>query len=135
MARLKLYSVHLRAWSAEPDRDAVLLREGFCWPACLFTLAWALAHRLWLPAAGLAVPVLGLAALGAWLPVDPLAIEAVGLLLALWVGCEGNDWRRAALRRRGYAETGVIAAPSRVHAEQRLFAAFGAGTTAGTPAA
>ena len=50
-----------------------------------------------------------------------VAAEAIGFALALWIGFEANDWRRAALRRRGYSDIGVIAADSRERAEHRAF--------------
>jgi hypothetical protein len=122
MARLKLYTVHLRTWSAAPDREAVLVREGFCWPAFFFSVLWALWHRMWFAAAGLLALTLGLAVLDDLLALDGFAAEAIGLAAALLVGFEANDWRRDALRRRGYAEAGVVAAPDREAAEHQFFA-------------
>jgi hypothetical protein len=122
MARLKIYTVHLRAWSAAPDRDAVLVREGFCWPAFVFTVFWALAHRMWFAAVLLLAATLGLAALADLFDPGAGIVEAVGLALSLWVGFEANDWRRAALRRRGYVESGVVVAPDPERAAHLVFA-------------
>ncbi|MFM8680897.1 MAG: DUF2628 domain-containing protein [Alphaproteobacteria bacterium] len=121
MARLKLYTVHLRTWSAAPDREAVLVREGFCWPAFFFSVFWALWHRMWFAAAGLLALTLGLAVLHDILGLDDLVAEAIGLAAAVLVGFEANDWRRDALRRRGYAEAGVVAATDREAAEHQFF--------------
>ena len=44
---MKIYSVHDRPGSLAPDRDVVLVKEGFCWPAFFLTALWALWHRLW----------------------------------------------------------------------------------------
>jgi hypothetical protein len=122
MARLKIYTVHLRAWSAAPDRDAVLVREGFCWPAFVFGVFWALGHRMWFAAALLLAATLGLAALADLFDPGAGIIEAVGLATSLWVGFEANDWRRAALRRGGYVESGVVAAPDPERAAHLVFA-------------
>jgi hypothetical protein len=122
MARLKLYTVHLRTWSAAPDRDAVLVREGFCWPAFFFSFLWALRHRMWVAAAGLLALALGLAVLDDLLGPGGLASEALGLAAATLVGFEANDWRRGELRRRGYAEAGIVAASDRESAEHQFFA-------------
>ncbi|MFO0292744.1 MAG: DUF2628 domain-containing protein [Rhodospirillales bacterium] len=119
MARLKFYTVHVRAWSASPDHDAVLVREGFCWPAFLFSAFWALRHRMWFAAALMLAALLGLAAIGDVLDLDATILQPIGFALAVWIGFEANDWRRDALRRRGYAEIGVVAAPDRARAEHR----------------
>ena len=47
---MRLYSVHLRRHGLDPDRDIVLVKEGFSWPALLFSFLWALRHQLWLAA-------------------------------------------------------------------------------------
>lgn len=121
MARLKLYTVHLKAWSDAPDRDAVFVREGFCWPAFFFSFVWALWHRMWFVALALLALLLGLAAISEVLDIDDGLFEAVGLAASVWIGFEANEWRRAALRRKGYAEAGVVAAPELETAEHRFF--------------
>ncbi|MBI2584926.1 MAG: DUF2628 domain-containing protein, partial [Rhodospirillales bacterium] len=34
---MRLYSVHLRRHGLDPDRDLVLVKEGFSWPAFLLS--------------------------------------------------------------------------------------------------
>ncbi len=121
MARLKLFTVHLRAWSAAPDRDAVFVREGFSWAAFFFSIFWALAHRMWVAALGLTAAIVGLAAIDDVLDLDPIVSEALALALSVWIGFEANDWRRAALKRQGYLDAGVVAAPAVELAEHRFF--------------
>lgn len=121
MAGMRIYTVHQRVWSSSPDRDAVLVREGFSWPAFFFSVAWALVHRMWFAALLMAAALAGLAALTDALGVSGFVAEAIGLAVAFWIGCEANDWRRAALRRRGYAELGVVCAADRARAEHRAF--------------
>ena len=94
---MRVYTVHYRPLSTAPDRDAVLVKEGFCWPAFL------------------AVLVVAGAALA---PLGPFA-DAVALALAAFAGAEANDWRRAWLARRGYAEQ-VVAAANRSAALRRF---------------
>jgi hypothetical protein len=65
--------------------------------------------------------LLGLAAIGDVLDLDATILQPIGFALAVWIGFEANDWRRGALRRRGYAEIGVVAAPDRARAEHRAF--------------
>ena len=148
MAGMRIYTVHQRVWSSSPDRDAVLVREGFSWPAFFFSVAWALFRGFDIEAirgdrSGQSVareetvrppvraswgrvvvehpPLLALAALADVLALSGFAGEAIGLAVAFWIGCEANDWRRAALRRRGYAELGVVCANDRARAEHRAF--------------
>lgn len=121
MARLKLYTVHQRNWSNAPDRDAVFVREGFCWGAFFFSVAWALRHRMWFVALALLALMLGTVAIGEVLGIDDGVMEALGFALSIWIGFEGNDWRRAALRRKGYAEVGIVAAAAPELAEHLFF--------------
>jgi hypothetical protein len=122
MSRSRLYTVHVRAWAHSADRDAVVLREGFAWGAFVFSVAWALWHRLWF----WALIVLGLSAAlavaGELVGLDPLTDSAIGLAFALLVGWHANDWRRQALERQGYVSAGVVAAPNLIEAERRFFA-------------
>ena len=49
---MRIYTVHLPAAAGDTGEDraaaAVLVKEGFCWPAFFFAPLWALWHRLWL---------------------------------------------------------------------------------------
>jgi len=132
MSRPRIYTVHVRAWSTAADREAVVLREGFSWGAFVFSVAWALWHRLWF----WALIVLGLSALiavaGELAGLDPVTDGAIGLGLALLVGWQANDWRRRALEKRGFVTAGVVAASSLIEAERRFFAK--AAASAATPA-
>ena len=121
MARPKLYSVHLRTWSASPDRDAVFVREGFAWGAFAFSLGWALWHRLWVPAILLAGAIAALTLAEELLEIHPLIAHAASFGLALLIGFEANDWRREGLRRRGFAEAGLVSAANLGEAEHNFF--------------
>ena len=119
---MRVYTVHERAWSAAKDRDAVLVREGFCWPAALFSVLWAAANGMWRAAAGLALVELALAfVLTQAASGDPSPI-LVALAVRLVIGWWGNDWRRAQLARGGFVLTAILAAQDRNHAEYRLLA-------------
>ena len=114
---MRIYTVHIPAprpgdepTVADPVEDAVAVKEGFCWPAVLFSVFWALRHRMW----GVA---LGLAALqaAAWGFAAPAGIGGVtGAALSagvcILIGGFANDVRRWSLGRRGYRERGIILA-------------------------
>ena len=117
---MRLYTVHLRRHGLDPDRDLVLVREGFAWLAFVFTAFWAFAHRLWVVGAAVLAVELALAMGLNAVRADPLTQAAVSLAIAAIVGFFGNDWIRARLARQGFVETDVVAAPGPEPALQRF---------------
>jgi hypothetical protein len=105
----------------DPDRDIRLLKEGFSWPAFLFSVIWALWHRLWLVAAGFFVAEVLINAALAALRVDPWTPLAIGLGLALLFGLLANDLHRWTLFRRGYLEIAVVTGSDMDMAERRFW--------------
>ncbi|HTY66551.1 MAG TPA: DUF2628 domain-containing protein [Alphaproteobacteria bacterium] len=122
MARTRIYTVHVRQWSASTDREAVFVREGFSCGAFFFSVLWALRYRMWLTAIFLFVASVALSLASDLLQVDPVTESALGVALALIIGWEANDWRRRSLARRGYVMAAVIAAENLLEAERRFFA-------------
>ncbi len=125
-----IYTVHTRPWSA--TGDPVLVKEGFFWPAALFTVFWALWHGMWV--AALVIFVL-IAALGAGLALvgaDPVSNAVIQVGIQAVLGIVGNDLRRRNFARRGLVEAGVVAGRRRDDAEFRYFAAR-AGTSVPAP--
>ncbi len=118
---MRVYTIHLRPRSAAPDRDAVLVKEGFSWPAFFFGPLWALAHGMWLAAiAFFAIEVVAdLACQFAGL--HPLGATAVGLGVAIAIGMVGNDLHRRTLARRGWRAEGLVAAAGHDAALRRWF--------------
>lgn len=116
----KVYTIHLpppySAHGAEPEA----LKEGFCFSACLLNVAWALSLRLWLWAAVLFALIAVVLAVGALIGLNALGQAILVLAVMVWAGAEGNDWRRENLARRGWRETGVIAAENEDAALRRF---------------
>jgi Protein of unknown function (DUF2628) len=106
--------------AAEPHRF-VFVRDGFSWPAFLFTPLWMLWHRLWLVLAIYLVISAaldaGLRALGASL----FTLVLVGLLISLLVGLEAASLRRFKLARRHWRNIGVVTGDDLEDAERRFF--------------
>ncbi len=105
---MKFYAVHLRRHGLDPDRDVVMVKEGFSWPAFLLSFVWALWHRLWLAAAlfGLAHAAISL---GIYLAhPDPVSQAVVSLGLAAIIGYLAADIRQHKLARQGFAFAGVV---------------------------
>ena len=118
---MRIYTVHVDPVSAARDREAALVPEGFCWPAALFTVFWALYHRLWGWALALAAIGGSLGGVAAWAHLDPAVSAAVQAGYLALVGFHANDWRRRRLARRGYLLADVVAARDFRAAEQRFF--------------
>ncbi|CAN0543627.1 unnamed protein product, partial [Laminaria digitata] len=108
---MQVFSIHLRPAALTPDRDAVLVKEGFCWPAFFFGPFWALWHRMWFAFAGLLSILIALGLAEAALRLDPTTYSAVMFGVATIIGFCGNDWRRNALADRGWKMEGLSAAP------------------------
>jgi hypothetical protein len=121
---VKIYTVHEPAGRSASDGESVFVREGFCWPALLFGVFWALWHRMWVVSvallavsmiAGLAVELAGL--------TDAMS-AVLQAAVQLGAGLFGNDLRRWSLDRAGYVESAVVAAERRDAAEHRYYAAL-----------
>jgi Protein of unknown function (DUF2628) len=123
---MKVYSVHYRhedaASLAGLAERAVLVKDGFSWPALFFGPVWLAWRRMWLVLAFYVALMLVVAAIARFvgLPDGAVAIitTAINLLLAL----EGNGLCRWTLERRRYHERSVATGASLAEAEERFFA-------------
>jgi hypothetical protein len=121
---MRIYTVYLRRRADPlftPDRDAVFVRDGFDAAAFLLTFVWALASRLWLAAALLLAANAALLAAAYGAGLDALGIAVVQAAWHFLAGLSAADLVGWSLRRRGYAETGVVAASTSIAAERRYF--------------
>ena len=121
---MKIYTVHEpdpRKDEVAPDPERIrFIRDGFHFWAFLLGPVWMLWHRLWLVLliylVGTAATQWGLFALGV-----PAGVKfAVGLLIAVLLGCEAGSLRRWSLGRR-FTQVGVVAARDLEEAERRFF--------------
>lgn len=117
---MRVFTVHLRRHGLDPEKDVRLIKEGFSWPAFLFTFLWALWHRMWWVALGLFVITSGVSMASDVLLSDPLAGSAVLLALYVAIGFVGNDLLRRNLTARGFAESGPVCAKDRDEALYRF---------------
>ena len=108
---MQVFSIHLRPSALTPDNEAVLVKEGFCWPAFFFGPLWALSHRMWFATIGLLAVLISLGVVEVALRIDPLTYSSLMLGVASIIGFCGNDWRRNALDNRGWKMVGLSAAP------------------------
>ncbi|GJE40653.1 DUF2628 domain-containing protein [Methylobacterium persicinum] len=121
--RLHSYTLHLPPEARPGDADgldrAVLVRDGFSWPAFAFTVLWFLFHRLWVAAlivlAGLLVLAFGGYALG----LSRAAGAAIAVLGCILIGLEAGSLRRWTLARRGWVARDAVLARDSAEAEAR----------------
>jgi hypothetical protein len=121
------FTIHLpsAAGLAIEERIAAAqaVKEGFSWPAFVFSFLWAISHRMWGVAIALFVLELVLGAVGEALGFDLVTDIAVSTGAALILGFVANDILRWSLERRGYLERGVIGAHSSEEAIEAYFIA------------
>lgn len=118
---MRIYSVHIRRGGLDPERDIVLVREGFSWPAALFAPFWALWCGLWIPAIALVLAIGGLMAISGALGASGVFTGIVLAGVAAVTGYIANDLYRANLERRGFVFQDIVAAQDRDSAEHRFF--------------
>lgn len=118
---MAIYSVHNRP--ATPADDVIFVKEGFSWTAFVFTLLWALWHRMWIVAAIVFSATAAIAALASGLGLGNLPLNLASIAASLILGFEGNDLRRWSLARQGYKEVALAAGRDIDEAELRFFAA------------
>ena len=113
---MRVYTVHYRR--RDQGAEIRLVKEGFSWPAFLFTVFWALWHGLWIVAVGMMAAgfVVGMAEF--WL--DPVTDAALALGVQLLIGLTANDLRRWTLERRGFTVEAVVAADGAEDAYRRF---------------
>ncbi len=122
---MKTYTVHYRPESGVSmtglANDAILVKDGFSWPAFFVPFFWLLYNRMWIVfAVYLAIEIILAVIIGAFgLPdgfvfVCSLAISAI-------FGFQGNDLYRWSLERRRYKQHATVAASSLIDAEHRFF--------------
>lgn len=112
---------------------AVLVRDGFAWPAFAFGVLWFLYHRLWIAALVVLVGLAALAGTGYALGLTPLAGAAVSGLAGWLIGLEASSLRRWTLTRRGRPTRDAVIARDAPEAEARLIARWLDGAIAASP--
>ncbi|GGA90471.1 hypothetical protein GCM10011491_18000 [Brucella endophytica] len=109
---------------AETGKDTaertVFVRDGFSFLALIMPVIWLLFYRLWFEAGLVLAAAVALGVAGEYWGA-PGTATILTLLISILVALEGNNWRLSALRRKGYAEKGVIEADDRAEAEIRYF--------------
>ena len=117
---MAIYSVHNRP--GKSAADAVFVREGFAWPAFLFTVLWCLWHRMWLTAAIVFAVLAAISIAAGLLGLNETLTSVFTLAASLVFGFEARDLQRRTLAATGYREVRLVSGGSLDDAELRYFA-------------
>lgn len=119
--RTLIYTVHVPKGYAPRQDEAEFIREGFNFWAFLFTLFWALYHRMWVIAIFLLSIMIFIGTLGNSGYINPPSVWLINLGIQLVVGFMGNDWLRAKYNERGYVFTDIVVGDTALKAKQRFY--------------
>ena len=129
---MTIYAVHVPSNAGDQAAAAescAFVRDSFSWGAFFFGPLWLLRHRLWIAFLGWLAAVLLLWAASYWLGLSSSAIFWCYIAIAIFLGLEGGLLRGAALRRRGFDLTDIVACNSRDDAERVFYTRWFAGST------
>jgi len=102
----------------------LFLKDGFSWPAALFTPLWLIAHRLWWALLGYLALVGLLFAAGSALALDAGWVVLGLAALNLFVGLEAAPLRTWSLTRRGFSDLGSVTGRTLPECERRFIEAW-----------
>ena len=117
---MSLFNV-LEPPDGKPDR-VVFIPEGFSWAALVFTVFWALFHRMWVVAALLFAGLTGVALAEAQGLIGAELASITHFAISLLIGFEARRLEVLSLMRAGYTQAGLIEATSLEAAELAYFA-------------
>jgi hypothetical protein len=122
---MRFYTIHAprRPWAATETAiaEARAVKDGFSWPAFVFSFIWALWHRMWLVAAVIFVVEFVVGLICGFIGTGEFMDWVIWLGMALIVGWLANDLLRDHLERRGLSDLGAVIAQSGDDAIERYF--------------
>lgn len=118
---MRTFTVHELSGAPADGRGIVFVREGFSWPAAIFTLFWLLAKRLWIAAACWFALSVAVMFLGVVLGATEGLMFVVNIVMQGCLAVAAHDIERWTLARRGYREVGVAAGDDLMAAERDFF--------------
>jgi len=100
---MKQYKVY-----KHPSGAIESVKQGWSWPAFLFSFIWALVKKMW--AIGIGLLILSLVFISMLGTGSDLLINAVSIIVSVIFGIYGNSWREKNLESRGYEMKDTITA-------------------------
>lgn len=96
-----------------PSGRAEAVKQGWSWPASLFSVFWAPFKGLWMLGVGGLLALVGIGYMVASFTDANTAASIMNLVLTaagILFGVKGNAWREAYLIKRGYDPVGTVLA-------------------------
>jgi hypothetical protein len=128
---MTIYAVHVPSNAGDQAAAAescAFVRDSISWGAFFFGPLWLLRHRLWIAFLGWLAAVLLLWIGSYWLGLSNSAIFWCYVAIGIFLGLEGGLLRSAALRRRGFDLTDIVASNGRDDAERLFYTRWFAGS-------
>lgn len=116
---MRIFTV-LESPDSKPERVA-FIQEGFSWGAFLFTVMWALWHRMWVMAALLFAVTSFLTVAVALELLGPGMASLLNFGISLVFACEARRLQEVSLERAGFRHSGLIQASNTEAAELTYF--------------
>ena len=107
---MKIYIVHMSTKRNELKQIPIILRDGFSFPAFVFTAVWAVWHKLWTLAVVIILIWIGGGSFLHYFGADEFVYFFVFSGFALMLGYLANDFLSKALCRQGFQPVGLVAA-------------------------
>jgi hypothetical protein len=121
-----IYTVHLTQAAREGNRHALkdmeLVREGFSFPALIFSLFWLLWHRLWVISLIVFATYLIFISAVYVFHMHPLSALLIELFVGFFIALESSSLRRWTLARHDKPTCDVVVADNIDDAEVKAIA-------------
>jgi hypothetical protein len=121
---MTIYTVHARITGnvdSNASDDTIFVKDGFSWPAFVFTFFWLLYKRMWIAAAIVLATMMAGSLLATASGNANVTQSLIGLALSFILGFEGNDLLRWSLARRGFREVGLVQGRDLEEAELKYY--------------
>jgi hypothetical protein len=91
-----------------PSGATEAVKQGWSWPAFLFSFIWAMVKKMW--AIGIGLFILSLIFISMVGTGADLIINIISIIVSVVFGMYGNSWREKNLDSRGYEVQGTVTA-------------------------
>lgn len=118
---MQLYNSYIKKTQEGEIEDLIFVKNGFSFPAFIFSLAWFAYKKMFLVATtGLLFIILLSNIFSAFLKSDPAGTSIAFLTALLIIGVNGNYWYSKFLKRKGYDFVGCVFGKNKEEAKLRF---------------
>lgn len=101
-----------------PSGKIEAVKQGWSWPAFLFSFVWAMVKKMW--SIGIGLFILSLIFISMVGKQADLLFHAISVIVSVIFGIYGNSWREKNLESRGYKVKGTVTAANPGEAEAKV---------------